>query len=1530
MSPALRPATVEALKRFRQRRTTLLLLRSLIAGLCVLLLLLLALALIDRATFMQDELRQGLSYGSYGVALIAAWMLGMRFIKETRKLHATAKLMETADPALRERLLAAVELAEADPQNDSAEFRGKLQDEVAEQLAGFKAEALLPGSLLGGWAKALAAIALLIGGLCFLPDLHVPGFMARAALPFAHLDRPSSVKIRIVTPVKPDVLVPIASTVPLGVEIDGKKPGRVTVETRTEEGKPGRTELTSSGERRFEGSISIGQTSVKYRVKAGDAITPWHTMEARPRPRLVEFSKTITPPAYTGLPASTTTSDNGDVAALEGSTVTLALQANQPIEKSAATLAPDAKIIAVKALAPDKLEVSFGIDGKADGWQMALTATESGFTNDDSSPWRIETQPDLPPVVTITSPQEQVEVRSDDSVQILGHATDDVGLAKIEMSYAINGTDWKDSPIMEKAGKETDVATPIKLTPLPVKTGDAVLVKLIATDLKGQRAESIPVRLFIVEDKLNLAKRERAAKQRLLAASAETLAKEIRDLRKDAEQARKYDRKARKGDAEMEAEAAVARVKQDLASVQEKAKELWEQVKESAKTAPDQLKTMEANLVGQKIAALRGDHLKELNEQLHADQLDEKQLKEAANLAANEAEQAASALRAFAAADSAQAAKESLEQLAPQQNRLADKAIDANRDPAARAKWQEQQRAAIAAAENARKDLEGLKEVIHDSRKRDVDNNLQNFNKKLPGAKESLDNEKQHQAPEFVYGQAHELRNAANQARDAARWFADETAQKASELRDRLLQQQNPALAALESGKAKTERALAQKKDKPNEEPVKEQAADKLAAAARQLKDQSELREQNRQTNNQAALDLNRMGRALDNLAEQVKNSTTPEQLKAALAKAQDLGKTAQTLQADAAARDAASALEQSKTDPLAQNDPAEPLANAQAAANQLKELPRALRQAVADNPIVDAAQQAANNAQWQRDELLNQQRDLAQKKQNGQDAKPTPDQQKKTLEANTNASAKLAEVMEKFAPKVADARQALEQLTPKLSELAENAAKDLRESQKKTNETADQAKNNQAADQTAQQASALLPKANADAEKLADLQAALRQEADKADLTNEAQRQMARTADVGLEQMRRETPKIAGNIEQAAKAPQADQQAKALDTAAKAQQQTADALQQLAQNLSKMEKGEALPQDALAAQTAMEEALGIKQPLDKSYNEAKELAQIMQEAQDDPQKALAALEQELKKNPAMKRSLADVAQQAASEAQAALAVAQTQPQMAQPTAEQSAHELERVVRHENRLEQKEAAAKVADAGAKVDAAAKAAKTDPTKNTPQTAEQAAQAGNAAQQAASEATQAVAAQTPAPASFLETAKGAMLAQALDEIDQSLNVAAGQPQEGEQAQDGQQQGKQQGQQKGQQGKQGQQGAQKDGQQSLAQANQAQSQSMAEARAQGMVPGQKPQPGQQPGQPPKGQQQQQESPDATGNLSNSTFANLVVPAADGALNGDWGHLPSRMAKDLTEASRQEPSPEYRAAIESYYKAIAEKAKR
>ncbi|WP_265596029.1 hypothetical protein [Verrucomicrobium sp. BvORR106] len=1540
MNTTLRPATVDALASFRERRTRLLMMKAGIAAALVLLVLLLLVALLDRATFMPDSLRHGLSYAGYGVALISAWWLGMRFVREARGLFGAARLLEVADRRMHEKLLSAVELSRESTENlpDSPEFRSQLQEDVAGELKDFQAEKILPTSLLLPWFKGLILLFVVIVALSFVPELHLAGFMARAALPFANLSRPSSTKVKIVTPVKADVVVPLASSVPLAVEITGKMPKRILVETRIGDAKTSKMELTHNGGSRYEGTVGIGQESVEYRIIAGDAMTAWHTFHARPRPRILEFTKTIIPPAYSGLQEQKLVEDHGDLTALEGSTVKLSMKANQPLEKTAAYLQPTGTILPVTQETPSMLALNVPFDGKSDAWQIALTARATGFTNDEASPWRVKTVVDQAPSVGITQPQEQIETRSDDTVELVGLADDDIGLAKVSVAHAINGADWKETIVQEKAGKRLDIHTAIKLAPLPVKPGDSVIVKFVAVDLKGQKAESYPVRLLIVEDKLNLAQRELAAEQRRLAASAKALAEEVRDLRKESEKVRAFDKKQRKNDEqEQQAEAALAKMKQHLAAVNERSEELWNKLKETAQKADNPLKAMELNLAGQRLAELRGQHLKELQEQSQAEDMDERQLKDAANQLSNDAETVSQALEAFAAADSAKAVREAMEHLAPQQTKLAEKAIDANRNPEERGKWQEQQRAALAAAASAKKDLEDLKSAIQDHRKRDVNQHIENFDKKMPAVQNSLDTAKQHQAPEYLYGQAHELRNAANQARDASRWFADETSQKAQEMRERLLRDQNPALAAVDQARDQMSRAANEKKEQKKQgEPSKDQAADRLEAAARQFKDQSELREQNHQTNNQAALDKNRMGRALQNLAEELRRTESPEQIKAVSDKARQLVESARALESDAMAQDAAASLQQAKESALAQQAPEEQLPAAQAAANQLRQLPDTLRRAQSNNEAASAAQEAANNAQWQRDETQNQLRQLADQKQNGQQPQPVPPQQNRALEANAKAEAKLAEAINQFAPKVAAAREQVDAMTPKLSELAKNTADSLQRSQEQTQQTAQAAENNQPAEQTAQQANALMPQAKEDAQKLADLQAALRQEANAADMQKEADRQMARAADVGMAQIRQQTPQIAQNLQQAAQAQQApQQQAQALKNAAQAQKQTAQALDQLAQNLQKMEQGQALPEDALAAQQAVEEALGIKQPLDESYQEAQQIAKIMEQAQQDPKKALAALEQELQKNPQMKRALGELAEKTAQESQSNLELAQSQPQMAPLATSMGAHDLARVARHQERLQKEPAAKKVAQASEQIKKLADAVKKDPSQMTPQAAEQASKAGQEAQQAAAETASSQAESTPAPNSFSEAAKGSMLAQALDELDQAVNPMEGGAQQPQpEAQQGQASSQQPGQQPGQQPQQGQgqnpqQNAQQNAQQSLAQANQAQAQQMAQARAQGMVPGQKPPASpQQASQTAKGPNQEP-APDATGNMTQGQ-ANLVVPVLGATQAGDWGHLPTRMAKDLSEASRQEPSPEYRAAIESYYKAIAEKAKK
>jgi hypothetical protein len=1524
MSPALLPATVTALERFRVRRTRLLRLRALLTAGAVLLGLLLLVALVDRATFMPDGLRLGLSIVAYVAAIIAAWRLGLRYISEARGERGAARLLEKADPSLRERLLSAVELAhggEDVPLDGSPEFRARLQEDVAAQLDGFDARKALPARLLKSALLAAGAVAALLMALGFLPGLHLPGFMARAALPFVNLPRPSSTKIHVVNPAKIVTLAPIASTVPLTVDLEGKPARHVVVETRGDGMPTLRSELSAASSSRFEGGIAVGQGNVRYRIYAGDAVSEWRTLEARPRPAVTRYVKTIVPPAYTGLPEKTVTEDHGDLSALEGSTVKLVLQTNQPIQQAAATLLPAMTKVGVTLDKPNELHARILLDGKADGWQVALTGKETNFNNEESAPSRIETVADLPPTVAITQPSEQLEVRSDDSVQVTGEAADDIGLAKIELSYAINGADWKDNTLLEKVGQNANVSTTFKLAPLPVKTGDAVLVKLAATDLKGQRSESTPVRLLVVEDKLNFAQRDWARQQRDLAKRAMELAEQSRSMQKDAERARANQRKNRKKGDPDEEEAALARLKQNLDATKERTDDLWKELKDAAKNAPDKLAALETELAGRQLAEIRGDHLRAAQEETRTEQTDQQRLREAVVQTMAKSQQLADALRVFAASHTAQAAKENLEHLAPQQNKLADKAIDANRDVATRPKWQEQQHAALDAAKKAREDLRDLQDIAPDHRKRDVDYQVKNLDNKMAALEGSMDRKDQHQAPEFIYGQSQEMRNGVNQARDASRWLADEAMQRANEMRERLMQQQNPALAALDQGRAQAERSVSQKKETPKTESAREKAADKLAAAARQLKDQSELRVQNAQTNSEAALDMNRLGRALDEVKEKIEKADSKQAVQEAVAQAKRLNDAAKVLQADATAHDAAQALAEARESEMSDAQPEAHAAAAQAAANKLKQLPEALRQAQADNQAASAAQEAANNAQWQRDELRNQQNIAAQQRQNGQAPQPPPAKENRALQANDTASKKLDEAIEKFSPKVAEARGALQQLTPKLSELAKHTASELRKSQEQTQKAADAATQKEVA-QNAEEASALLPKAGEDAEKLADLQSALRQEADKADLAKEAQRQMARSADVGLEQMRRQAPQIAQNLQQAAKGQQSSQQAQSLNNAAQAQKQTADSVQQLAQNLEKAEQGQMLSDAELAAQQQEEQELDIKKPLDDSYGEAKNLAELMKKAQEDPQAALASLEKELKKNPAMQRALGELAQQTAQDTENQLAMAQQDPQTAPQAAQSSAHHLARVARHEGRLDEPKAAQQIAQASKQLKDLAKQPATDATQSLQKAAEHTQQA----QTAASEAAKDKLANTPNPSSFLDVAKGAMLAQALDQLDQSLNPQ--QLPQNQQAQNQQPNGQQQGQQDN-----AQQSAQQQAQQNLAQAGKAQAQSMAQARAEGKVPGQtqESQTAQNNAKSgkPQNQRQGQESTDATGNMANST-PNLIVPVLNDARGGDWGHLPSRMARDLTEASRQEPSPEYRAAIESYYKAIAEKARK
>ena len=1548
MDLSLRPATVDALQRFRARHNALLWRQARLLWLVLGLAALLLIALLDRAMLLPEAMRPWCSLAVYVGGLVAAWRLALRFLQSAEDRKGSARLAESAAPEVREKLLAAVELSQQDPATikDSVEFRARLQDEVSAAVRGVDWQQRLPASALKPWRWRLAIVVAAAVGLSFVPRLHLAGFLARAALPFANLERPSSVKIEIEAPAPASGLAAIASEVNLAVRITGESVDQAFIEYGEAGASTRRMELGKVAPERFEGRLPVGQGDVRYRVRASDGLTAWHTLSARARPRITQFTKTIVPPAYVGGPPAVVKEDHGDLEVLEGSTVKLAMQANQPVKEARIILNPEMPTHpaapGINVQEQGKLAAELLVDGNAEAWTVQMKSAETGFSNDEAASWRITVVPDLPPLAQITLPvEQQVSLLPDESLRITGTASDDVGLKSVQLALALNGENWKNTDLPFKPGKEAIVEHLLAMAPLQVKSGDTVLIKLVATDLKGQKAESSPLRILILEQTVDPAKRAWAAEARRLAEMAMTLEEKTREVTKAMATVQKVARAEKKGKPVTDdAHAQLARAKQQIERANEQAADVWEELKKAAQAAPTRLNAEEAKLLGAKVAQLRHDSLRSLEENTRDGVENPEILKRDASVAYSIATTLHEAAKAFATEDTARITQQATEQLARQQALLTETSLNGNRDQSQRSKWQEQQRAALAANGQLKNEFANLKEQVHGGHQANLDRMQKEITEAANDLNESLDKQPdapnqpkdqqppQPKSPEHLYGASDNLHQRLARSADAIRAIADEAAHKASDFRQRLQAQDNPALAAIDQAKAElTQAAAAAKAPQRNRDRQQqkdgltheERAGQQLQQAARQLQDQAELREQNPLTNTQAALDENRASRAAEKLQQETAEAAhknDPNALEAARAKATDLAKIARTLDADQLAQEATEALTEALTEatsPQPQSNEREDLARnaeaAQQAADQLKQLPQALRRTESPKDLANTAQQAADQARSAAQQLQDQQRQAAQRQPN----QPAPPQNQPPAVAD--AQAKARQVADALAPQVEDARKQLGALAPKVSEMMHQVAKDLHETQKQTEAAKQDADAQKPVEAVAQKAQDIQPEAAKNAEKMNTLQAALRQEANAAQLAKADQRQLARTADVALEQMRQKSPEIAQNLKQAARATQSQPQAQSLQKAAQAQQQTAEALQQLANNFAKMEKGEEVPPDALAQLEQMEKDLGVQQPLDEAYDKAKELADVSQDAKNDPQKALAELENQLHKSPAMQKALAEIAKTTAEKSQQQLAEKATQPAMLGTAAEDAGNNLERVARHEERLGQKDAAKQVKDASAKVNATAKATKTEPGNATAQVARETTAAAQAAAKSAEQAAAATPAQ-PNLSAFDQTQAHA-LAKALDELDAQLHPLNG----GDQQQQGQQQGGQQ--QPGQQG----------AQQSLAQAQQSQQQGMAQDRAQGKEPGQQ-QGAQQTAQKGQGKGQAKpdtsQSPEEGGNFANTPGKEGVLVPINVVVDGNWGKLPAHMAEDLTEATRQEAAPEYRAAIENYYKAIASKAKK
>ncbi len=191
------------------------------------------------------------------------------------------------------------------------------------------------------------------------------------------------------------------------------------------------------------------QEGFSYRVRAGDALTPWYNIEVRTRPAIASLTLSYNYPDYTGLPDKTEEDATGDMQAPVGTEVKIEVTPSRPVRQG---------------------HIRFETLGRGDtegtGEEIPLMkAGESALTGrlrieqsgrytihlEDAAgipnlphPCHVEAVPDLPPRVNFVKPARDVSLGPEGSVTLLAAAEDDFSLRELHLLIQRNaGADWE-------------------------------------------------------------------------------------------------------------------------------------------------------------------------------------------------------------------------------------------------------------------------------------------------------------------------------------------------------------------------------------------------------------------------------------------------------------------------------------------------------------------------------------------------------------------------------------------------------------------------------------------------------------------------------------------------------------------------------------------------------------------------------------------------------------------------------------------------------------------------------------------------------------------------------------------------------------------------------------------------------------------------------------------------------------------------------------------------------------------------------
>ncbi|MEX2215655.1 MAG: hypothetical protein WD768_16200 [Phycisphaeraceae bacterium] len=1322
----LSPAIAEKLHDFARRRRTLIATRGLCVGIVTLLAVMSAIVLIDWLVVIKAQwVRWAMSLSGYAIVAAVVWWTCVRLLVKIPGPHALARLMEQADPTLREDLLSAVELgiSQTDARFDSPVFRSLLQASVSQRVERVRTASLLPPRLIRRWVLIASLVLLICCGLMLVPELRFINRLTRAMMPAAPVDRVASVRVRIIAPNPTEPSVPHNDAVSVIVELSGADAEQVVLETRRS-GDDGAIEEIPmkpvGASRQYSAAIQIGRDPVTYRVLAGDAVTRLYTIATGPRPHVTQFAKTYRYPAYANLKSKTIEEKTGDIETLEGSTVELSMISDQPLR--AAELRIEYADKTTQTL-PLELDSPRDLRGKlpikqGGTYRVHLTAAATGFDNQFDPPYVINITPDALPVIELEQPTQDVQLPADSALPLKVTASDDLGLEGVVQSITINGGKAIEHILAKKPGNEWQSTQPLDLYSLSLSPGDQVALRFAAIDLAGHRTETPVRKITILSSGFDPARLAGLQAKRNLAEALTALASSASDYRSAlSEPLRAF------------AQAAPLRRQQTAAEVNDagdrltlRANEAFTLTLAAIAANPVGSDAEDLAIVGRALSSQRVSSLPALS--MKDESFDAAKAAQAIELiTASSANVSKAYGRTLIADESDSLLRDLTTLIADHRESTAAPFPD---EPAA---WQRLARRSLLLTTQIARVEAHAKELAQ--RDRVVAATIEQIiTQKLTPAKEALAAAASAASPDRTIANAvASIGDALTQTRKQVATVASALHRQADKGREQL---------AIEAGSVHAAIAIAT-----------------LDAAADHFKAGSALNDKRRDGDTAWASDLSLGRRAVQAIQVRARAEEKPIDQER-IARVHDAVRVLETGHAVAAMHRLTGDLASREKWQRSEGD---------AITRYLRDGSWFIAQVT---PVADALRDSGMIAAAG-DQLRALSSTNAFKQTTGEQVTRRTLLHVTSIHTQLETIARdLAQVRQLIAPDMARARAVLAAEAPTLPQTMKALAAESRELKEHAEKTADGLPAKDAAE-AAKEVAQLREKQDALDEKVGELTDALRREANAQDLFTDAGRQHARDADDATAMIQKPAAEAKQELAAAAQAPQAAQKAAHIEQAGAKDEKLADALDAAAKHWENLAAGK--EEETRAALREAEKELDIKRELDAQYGRMEKLADL---AAKSPQEQMKALEQELAQNPAMKQELGAISKDAVRDAKTSLdEAAQKQGELAKDLA-QAAKEAQRPRDHlDPQMKQlSDKAAQLAQKAAGIEAS--------TKSSSQEASQSAGEAKQALQKAAEAGREAAA-TPKDQAASKAAQAKQMAQAMakgaDELKDAHEQAKG---------------------------------------------------------------------------------------------------------------------------------------------------------